>query len=242
MGWGSGGNTGGPGTDRAGRVHYTGSMKIELTPDARRALRAQAHHIDPVVMIGNDGLTPSVLHEVDVNLMAHGLIKIRVFSDDRDARDAMLEQIADELEAAPVQHIGKLLVVYRPLPEEETVAPRKPAGGSARKSAPRNRGGDERGIGDGRKRAGAGGRAVNRGRRGTGWPWRSESRGHRCPRRGQGAAPGRTFGARQIAMSIAMHPARWIAACCLLALSAMAVALPPNVEMSKPCAASRNTA
>ena len=125
MGWGSGGNTGGPGTDRAGRVHYTGSMKIELTPDARRALRAQAHHIDPVVMIGNDGLTPSVLHEVDVNLMAHGLIKIRVFSDDRDARDAMLEQIADELEAAPVQHIGKLLVVYRPLPEEETVAPRQ---------------------------------------------------------------------------------------------------------------------
>ena len=107
-------------------------MKLELNPDARRTLRAQAHHLNPVVMIGNDGLTPAVLHEIDVNLMSHGLIKIRVFSDDREAREAMLQQIAEDLDAAPVQHIGKLLVVYRPLAEEEeTRVPR-----SSRSPAP----------------------------------------------------------------------------------------------------------
>ncbi|MEO7760521.1 MAG: YhbY family RNA-binding protein [Casimicrobiaceae bacterium] len=100
-------------------------MKLELSPDARRALRAKAHHLEPVVMIGNDGLTPAVLHEIDINLCAHGLIKIRVFSDARDARESFLTQIAEELDAAAVQHIGKLLVIFRPLPEPEKPA-RKP--------------------------------------------------------------------------------------------------------------------
>jgi RNA-binding protein len=94
-------------------------MELELSPEYRRKLRAEAHHLDPVVMIGNDGLTPAVLHEIDINLSSHGLIKIRVFSDDREARDALLGRISDELDAAAVQHIGKLLVVYRPLPETE---------------------------------------------------------------------------------------------------------------------------
>jgi putative YhbY family RNA-binding protein len=99
-----------------------------LTADKRRALRAEAHHLDPVVMIGNDGLTPAVLHEIDVNLLAHGLIKIRVFSDDRAVREALLARIAAELDAAPVQHIGKLLVVYRPIDDAEPVKPaRRPA-------------------------------------------------------------------------------------------------------------------
>jgi putative YhbY family RNA-binding protein len=94
-------------------------MKLDLSPDERRALRAQSHHLDPVVMIGNDGLTPAVLHEIDINLNAHGLIKIRVFSDNREGREALLAEIADAMDAAPVQHIGKLLVVYRPLPQPE---------------------------------------------------------------------------------------------------------------------------
>lgn len=94
-----------------------------LNADERRALRAQAHHLDPVVMIGNDGLTPAVRHEIDINLLAHGLIKIRVFNDDRAEREAMLQRIAMELQAAPVQHIGKLLVVYRPIPEAERAMP-----------------------------------------------------------------------------------------------------------------------
>ena len=104
-------------------------MKLELMADFRRALRADAHHLQPVVMIGNDGLTPAVLHEIDLNLLSHGLIKIRVFSDDREAREAMMEQIASELEASPVQHIGKLLVVYRPVPKEEKAEPQHDHGG-----------------------------------------------------------------------------------------------------------------
>lgn len=91
---------------------------IELTPSERREQRAQAHHLSPVVLIGNDGLTPAVKKEVDAALSAHGLIKIRVFSDDRNARDSIYHQLAAELHAAPVQHIGKLLVLWRPLPEK----------------------------------------------------------------------------------------------------------------------------
>lgn len=89
---------------------------ISLTPAQRKALRAQAHHLDPVVLIGADGLTPAVLREADAALAAHGLIKVRVFSDDRAARDAALQQLAAQLQAAAVQHIGKLLVLWRPKP------------------------------------------------------------------------------------------------------------------------------
>jgi RNA-binding protein len=70
-------------------------------------------------MIGGDGLTPAVKKEVDAALKAHGLIKVRVFSDDREAREAMLAQLSDELNAAPIQHIGKLLVLWRPVPPKE---------------------------------------------------------------------------------------------------------------------------
>lgn len=92
---------------------------IHLTPAQRKAQRALAHHLDPVVMIGNDGLTPTVQREIDAALNAHGLIKVRVFSDDRVARDAFFTRLADELSAAPIQHIGKLLVLWRPMPEKE---------------------------------------------------------------------------------------------------------------------------
>ena len=91
---------------------------IQLTPAQRKVHRADAHHLDPIVMIGGDGLTPAVKKEADAALKAHGLIKIRVFSDDRVAREAMLTTLADELDAAPIQHIGKLLVLWRPKPEK----------------------------------------------------------------------------------------------------------------------------
>ena len=93
--------------------------QIELTPAERREHRANAHHIDPVVMIGGDGLTPAVQNEIDRALNAHGLIKVRVFGDDRAAREQMYQTLCDELQAAPIQHIGKLLVLWRPIPEKE---------------------------------------------------------------------------------------------------------------------------
>lgn len=87
---------------------------LHLTPAERKDKRGLAHHLDPVVMIGADGLTPAVEREVDRALGAHGLIKVRMFSDDRAVREAALQALADALGAAPVQHIGKLLVLWRP--------------------------------------------------------------------------------------------------------------------------------
>lgn len=92
---------------------------INLTPSERKDQRALAHHLDPVVLIGGDGLTPAVTREVDQALNAHGLIKVRVFSDDRPGRDTMLAQLCDQLNAAPIQHIGKLLILWRPMPPKE---------------------------------------------------------------------------------------------------------------------------
>ena len=94
---------------------------IQLSVAERKAHRAEAHHLDPVVMIGNDGLTPAVLKETDSALKAHGLIKVRVLGDDREARETMYQRLAEELGAAPIQHIGKLLVLWRPKPKKERV-------------------------------------------------------------------------------------------------------------------------
>jgi RNA-binding protein len=92
---------------------------LALTAAQRREHRAASHHLDPVVAIGGDGLTAAVRKEADAALAAHGLIKVRVFSDDRAAREAMLAELTDTLNAAPVQHIGKLLVLWRPIPAKE---------------------------------------------------------------------------------------------------------------------------
>ncbi len=70
-------------------------------------------------MVGGDGLSAAVKKEADAALKAHGLIKVRIFSDDRTLRESMFQTLADELNAAPIQHIGKLLVLWRPLPERE---------------------------------------------------------------------------------------------------------------------------
>lgn len=93
--------------------------QIQLTPAERKVYRAEAHHLDPVVMVGNDGLTAAVVKEANAALNAHGLIKIRVLGDDRAAREDMFMQLADQLNAAPIQHIGKLLVLWRPQPKKE---------------------------------------------------------------------------------------------------------------------------
>ena len=101
-------------------------MKNTLSPIERRALKVQAHALDPVVMIGDQGLTPAVILEIERNLKAHELIKIRASTDDRDARESWLQEICKALHAAPVQKIGKMLVIWRKKPEE---AERQPAAG-----------------------------------------------------------------------------------------------------------------
>ena len=92
---------------------------IQLTPAQRKEKRSEAHHLDPVVMIGADGLTPAVAKETDAALNAHGLIKVRIFSDDRTNRESIFASLCGELNAAPIQHIGKLLILWRPMPDKE---------------------------------------------------------------------------------------------------------------------------
>ena len=87
--------------------------EITLSRDARLTLRAQAHHLNPVVLLGASGLTEAVMKEIDRELKAHELIKVR---------EAIFVKIADELGCARVQMIGKLLVLWRPADEEEPTA------------------------------------------------------------------------------------------------------------------------
>lgn len=108
-------------------------MLLQLSPVERRALKARAHALEPTVLIGSGGLTPAVTGEIDRNLTAHELIKVRVMGDDRAAREDILNRICDGLGAAPIQHIGKILVVYRPKP----VVPAKPRPKSTKRKPPR---------------------------------------------------------------------------------------------------------
>jgi RNA-binding protein len=93
-----------------------------LTPTQRRTLRASAHHLQPVVIIGQHGLTPAVLHEIDLGLIKHELLKVRIFSDAREERESLLDRICLEMDCAPVQHVGKVLVLWRPNPEAKKPA------------------------------------------------------------------------------------------------------------------------
>jgi len=85
-----------------------------LSPAQRQFLKGLAHPLQAVVMIGNQGLTPAVHKEIDRALAAHELIKIKAATDDADTRRSWMEEICAKANAAPVQQIGKVLVVYRP--------------------------------------------------------------------------------------------------------------------------------
>ncbi|HFC3018390.1 TPA: ribosome assembly RNA-binding protein YhbY [Neisseria gonorrhoeae] len=76
-------------------------------------LKARAHHLHPVVMVGQQGLTDAVIKETDAALTAHELIKVRVFGDDRAERIEICNTLCEAVDAQPVQHIGKLLVLWR---------------------------------------------------------------------------------------------------------------------------------
>ncbi|AYH44923.1 YhbY family RNA-binding protein [Azoarcus sp. DN11] len=107
---------------------------IELSPARRRELRAAAHHLNPVVSVAGNGLTQTVLGEIDRSLQAHELIKIKVYGAERGDRDALMQNICDALGASAVQHIGTILVVWRERREEElaTTAPKTTTSNSPR--------------------------------------------------------------------------------------------------------------
>lgn len=99
---------------------------IELTTIERRALRATAHHLHPVVAISQHGLTAAVLKEIDASLKSHELIKVKLHGIEREERDTLLATICAEMNCAPVQHIGNILVLWRENPEKAAPATPRP--------------------------------------------------------------------------------------------------------------------
>jgi len=98
---------------------------LSLTVSERLELKGRAHALNPTVIIGNAGLTEAVLKEIALTLKTYELIKIRIMSDDRALRTSMLESICTQLDAAEVQHIGKILVIYKPNPEKHKIEIKK---------------------------------------------------------------------------------------------------------------------
>lgn len=117
----------------------------ELTPLQRRALRADAHHLNPVVSIAQQGLTPAVLTEIDRCLKAHELIKVRLYGIERETRPELIAEICNALQCAEVQHIGNLLVLWRERNDEA----------KTEKSAPARRRPGARGVPKTKKQAAA---------------------------------------------------------------------------------------
>ncbi|MBI4997722.1 MAG: YhbY family RNA-binding protein [Rhodocyclales bacterium] len=107
---------------------------IELTPEQRRALRAAAHPLHPVVTVAGKGLTATVVKEIDRCLKAHELIKLKLQGIEREDRAALQAEICAQLDCAPVQHIGNILILWRQNPEE---APK--SGTATRRGKPLNK-------------------------------------------------------------------------------------------------------
>ena len=87
-------------------------------------MRARAHHLRPAVTVGEAGFTAAVLKEVDLSLTHHELVKLRVLAGDRVDRERLLGEVCTKLVAFPVQHIGRMLVIYRPRPDTAVEPPR----------------------------------------------------------------------------------------------------------------------
>ncbi|TMH87933.1 MAG: YhbY family RNA-binding protein [Betaproteobacteria bacterium] len=87
-----------------------------LNPAERKALKARAHKLEPVVMIGGKGLTHEVIAEIDRALAAHELVKVRAAGLEREAREQALCAICQRTAAEPVQQVGKIFVIFRKNP------------------------------------------------------------------------------------------------------------------------------
>ncbi|MBU1690192.1 MAG: YhbY family RNA-binding protein [Gammaproteobacteria bacterium] len=99
-------------------------MTLTLTSEQRRFLRAQAHNLNPVVTIGDAGLTEAVMKELERSIVSHELIKVKSHSRDKATRDNQLTEICETLNAASIQHIGKILIVYKPAEKPKLVLPK----------------------------------------------------------------------------------------------------------------------
>ena len=94
---------------------------MNLSEKQRKYLRGLAHSRDPIVMIGQSGLSPAVTRELEVALASHELVKVSVRVGDREQRDAILEQLIAQTKSALVQRIGNVGVFYRAHPERPRI-------------------------------------------------------------------------------------------------------------------------
>lgn len=94
-------------------------MPPTLTPRERQHLKARAHALQPVVIVGQAGLSDTVVAEIDRALTVHELIKVRIGGADRDGRAALSDTLCARTDAAAVQSVGRVLVLWRPRPAED---------------------------------------------------------------------------------------------------------------------------
>jgi RNA-binding protein len=103
-------------------------MPINLTSAQTRFLRGQAHGLKAILQVGGKGISDTLVEEVVNALEHHELIKVKIAAEDRDARDALVEELVRRSEAALVQRIGHVAVLYRPsLDHRQIVLPRSRA-------------------------------------------------------------------------------------------------------------------
>jgi len=96
----------------------------KLGKTQRHHLRQLAHDIKPLVIVGNKGLTESVLEEINLALEHHELIKVRVNAADKTARNSMIEKIQQHCDAAIVITIGHIVGLYKQADEPKIILPK----------------------------------------------------------------------------------------------------------------------
>ena len=93
-------------------------MTVSLTPRQRSHLKGRAHALEPVVFVGQAGLSEPVVVELERALTAHGLIKVKLAGAGREDREALTKDICERTGAAAVQNVGRILVIWRPRPDD----------------------------------------------------------------------------------------------------------------------------
>ena len=96
-------------------------LKMKLTNNQKKYLRSMAHDLKPFVMIGQHGLSESVIAEIDTTMIKHELIKIKLRVEDRDEKQKIIEKILEFSHAEIVQVIGGVLVIYRPFEDNPDI-------------------------------------------------------------------------------------------------------------------------
>ena len=94
---------------------------MTLSEAQKKHLRGLGHNLKPVIMVGDAGLTESVMAEFESTLSHHELIKIRVRVGDRKARDSIIDKLCETASATLVQRIGNMALLYRENPEKKKI-------------------------------------------------------------------------------------------------------------------------